>query len=267
MTDVVLSGNYLRDGRSIVFADGGGVTWTLSDGNRISISEVSGATIPPGSISNVDLANMAQATIKGRAASAGTGDPTDLSASQVKTILGISLSSDVTGTLQAAQFPALTGDVTTSAGSLATTIANDAVSYAKLQNLSSENLLLGRLTGGAGDVEELNPVQARTVLGPDRDLFYSKQVPMNGFSITVGDSISTLVLDPAGALLTGAVTLPANPVASHIVRICSSQAIATLTVLANGGQSLANAFVASLAAGTGIAYIYILSNTTWYRLY
>lgn len=36
----------------------------------------------------------------------------------------VRLASDVTGTLQATNFPALTGDVTTSAGSLATTLAN-----------------------------------------------------------------------------------------------------------------------------------------------
>lgn len=38
----------------------------------------------------------------------------------------------IAGTLDAAQFPALTGDVTTSAGSLATTIAANAVTFAKM---------------------------------------------------------------------------------------------------------------------------------------
>lgn len=36
---------------------------------------------------NAKLANMAQSTIKGRASGAGTGDPTDLSASQVRSIM------------------------------------------------------------------------------------------------------------------------------------------------------------------------------------
>lgn len=36
----------------------------------------------------LDMANMAQSTIKGRAAAAGTGTPTDLSASQVLTLIG-----------------------------------------------------------------------------------------------------------------------------------------------------------------------------------
>lgn len=39
------------------------------------------------SITNAKLANMAQTTIKGRAAAAGTGDPTDLTATQARTIL------------------------------------------------------------------------------------------------------------------------------------------------------------------------------------
>lgn len=48
---------------------------------------VTGFTIAADSITNTELANMAQATIKGRASGAGTGDPTDLTANQVSTIL------------------------------------------------------------------------------------------------------------------------------------------------------------------------------------
>lgn len=50
---------------------------------------------------------------------------------------------------------ALTGDVTATANSNATTIANDAVTYAKMQNVSTNNRLLGRATTGAGDMEEI----------------------------------------------------------------------------------------------------------------
>lgn len=55
----------------------------------------------------------------------------------------INLSSYASGTLQAAQFPALTGDVTTSAGALATTIAANAVTYAKMQAVSATSKILG----------------------------------------------------------------------------------------------------------------------------
>jgi hypothetical protein len=73
-----------------------------------------------------------------RAAGAGTGDPIDGTAAQAKTALAITASdvsglaaiatsgsaSDLTaGTVPAARMPALTGDVTTSAGAVATTLA------------------------------------------------------------------------------------------------------------------------------------------------
>lgn len=51
---------------------------------------------------------------------------------------------------------ALTGDVTASADSNSTTIANDAVTYAKMQNVSAASKLLGRgSASGAGNVEEI----------------------------------------------------------------------------------------------------------------
>src|SRR5262245_26131377 len=58
------------------------------------------------------------------------------------------VATQLTGTLQAAQFPALTGDVTTVAGNLATTIANAAVSLAKMANLAA-NSVIGNTTGSA----------------------------------------------------------------------------------------------------------------------
>lgn len=48
----------------------------------------------------------------------------------------------------------LSGDVTTSGG-FATTIANQAVTYAKIQNVSATNRILGRSTAGAGIIEEI----------------------------------------------------------------------------------------------------------------
>lgn len=49
--------------------------------------------------------------------------------------------------------PSLSGDVTSSSN--AVTIANDAVTYAKLQNVSATDKVLGRSTSGSGDVEEI----------------------------------------------------------------------------------------------------------------
>ena len=82
-----------------------------------------GAAPGANSIANTQLTDMAQATFKMRAAGAGTGDPIDGTAAQAKTALAISLTTDVSGTLQAAQAPAHTGDATSTAGSLALTLA------------------------------------------------------------------------------------------------------------------------------------------------
>jgi hypothetical protein len=47
------------------------------------------------------------------------------------------------------------GDITVSASGATWTIDNDAVTYAKIQNVSATDRLLGRSTAGAGDVEEI----------------------------------------------------------------------------------------------------------------
>ena len=101
---------------------------------------------------------MAQATIKGRASAAGMGDPTDLTPDQVSTILDTATDPFArSSALGAAGITALTGDVTASgSGSVAATVANDAVTYAKMQNVSAASRLLGRgSASGSGDPEEI----------------------------------------------------------------------------------------------------------------
>jgi hypothetical protein len=84
------------------------------------------ATIANNAVSLAKMATMATGSFLGRS-TAGTGNVEVLSASTVRTMLGLAtvatsgLASDLTGTLAAAQLPALTGDVTSSAGSAATT--------------------------------------------------------------------------------------------------------------------------------------------------
>lgn len=128
-------------------------------------------------VTNASLADMATARIKGRTTS-GTGDPEDLTAAQTKALLAIGAAdvsglatvatsgsaSDLgTGTLPAGRLPALTGDATSSAGSAATTIANNAVSNAKLADMATATIK-GRTTGGTGDPEDLTVTQATAML-------------------------------------------------------------------------------------------------------
>tara|TARA_Y100000401_G_scaffold94580_1_gene81096 strand:+ start:2041 stop:3426 length:1386 start_codon:yes stop_codon:yes gene_type:complete len=56
------------------------------------------------------------------------------------------------------------GDVTVSNSGATFTIDNDAVTYAKIQNVSATNRILGRDSSGAGVIEEITPASLRTML-------------------------------------------------------------------------------------------------------
>ena len=57
------------------------------------------------------------------------------------------------------------GDITVSNSGGTFTIDNDAVTYAKIQNVSATDRLLGRDSSGAGVIEEIAPSAVRTMLG------------------------------------------------------------------------------------------------------
>jgi hypothetical protein len=73
-------------------------------------------------------------------------------------------SADITGVLKAAAFPALTGAVTTTAGGLATTIANNAVTLAKMAT-QADQTILGNVSGGSAVPVALTAAQVNTMLG------------------------------------------------------------------------------------------------------
>lgn len=56
------------------------------------------------------------------------------------------------------------GDITVSSSGSTWTIDNDAVTYAKMQNVSATNRILGRDSSGAGVIEEITPANLRTML-------------------------------------------------------------------------------------------------------
>jgi hypothetical protein len=68
-----------------------GTNVTLSYNDTSGQLTINAAAGVPGadSVSNTILSNMAQATFKGRAAGAGTGDPTDLTAAEARAILNV----------------------------------------------------------------------------------------------------------------------------------------------------------------------------------
>ncbi len=79
------AGNATGDPADIVAASDGQVL--RRSGTNIGFGTVATAGITDDAIDNTKLANMAQASVKGRAAAAGTGDPADLSQAQLTALI------------------------------------------------------------------------------------------------------------------------------------------------------------------------------------
>lgn len=84
-------------------------------------------------------------------------------------------------------------------------------------------------------------------------------VPLTAFAITMQSGI--LVLNPAGTLATGAVTLPLNPPDGATAEISSTQTQTALTLAANTGDVLVGTTPTALVANTRVAYRYSLNGT------
>ena len=121
-------------------------THTLADitdeGALASLNTVGSGQIDNDSVTYAKIQNVATDRLLGRD-TAGAGDVEELTVGG-----GV----EFTGT--GIQRSALTGDVTASAGSNSTTVANDAVTFAKMQNIATDRLV-GRDTAATGDPEEL----------------------------------------------------------------------------------------------------------------
>lgn len=96
---------------------------------------------------------------------------------------------------------------------------------------------------------------------------YSYQVPVTGFSITVGTNAGLLYLNPAGTLATGTITLPPNPSDGQYFCWMSTQTQTAVTITAGAGQTLAG--IATETAGvanTQYCRMFVTANNTWYRV-
>lgn len=122
--------------------------------------------------------------VSGLAAIATSGSASDLNA----------------GTVPAARMPALTGDVTTSSGAVATTIANNAVTDAKLRD-SAALSVIGRSANSSGDPADITA-------GSDGDVLRRSGTAI-GFGAIPESSVTNLVADLA-ALTAAIAALTAN---------------------------------------------------------
>jgi hypothetical protein len=95
-------------------------------------------------------------------------------------------------------------------------------------------------------------------------------VPGSGFNITVPTPVSNdqwMLLQPAGTLATGTITLPLNTSVPDgtTVLITSTQEITSLTIALNGASAIYGG-VTSLAAGTATSIRFYQPTNSWYQI-
>ena len=149
-------------------------------------------------------------------ATAGTdyADPSALNASSL-----------TSGTVPAARMPALTGDVTSLAGAVATTIANDVVTYGKMQNVSAASKLLGRGDSGSGDIQEITLGSGLTMTG----------TTLSAGGGGAGDGSVGITIDGAGSVITigvkGYVMVPYNGTITRVTMLSTDPSVTSGSIV------------------------------------
>lgn len=91
---------------------------------------------------------------------------------------------------------------------------------------------------------------------------YQYLVPVTGFSYTIPTAITTLLLNPAGVLATGSITLPVPWRDGIMVTVESTQTITSFSVSASGGSGLINP-PTSLPGGVAVGFFYVQAISSW----
>jgi hypothetical protein len=171
----------------VLSTDGSGnISWktdSITDGDKGDITvSASGATwtVDNDAVTFGKMQNIATARLLGRG-TAGTGDIEEIQLGSNLSLSGTTLNA-TSGLTDGDK-----GDITVSGSGATWTIDNDAVTYAKMQNVSAGNRLLGRHNAGSGDVTELTLGQGLTTTGTALHLATGSITA----SLMAGNSIAT----------------------------------------------------------------------------
>lgn len=126
------------------FTGSGGIQRSALTGDVTASAGSNLTTLGNNVVTNAKLSTAPTDTILGRD-TAGTGNIEYLTLDPTLEFTG-------SGTIQRA---GIGGDISIAAGSNTALIPDDTISYAQLQDVSASDRVLGRVSGGAGDIEEI----------------------------------------------------------------------------------------------------------------
>lgn len=142
------------------------------------------------------------------------------------------------------------GDITVSSTGTVWTIDNDVVTYAKIQNISATDKLLGRSSSGAGDTEEITCTAAgraliddaaasdqRTTLGLGTLATQSGTFSGTSSGTNTGDQnlFSTISISGQSDIVADSTTDTLTIVAGSNITLTTNASTDTLTIAASGG--------------------------------
>jgi hypothetical protein len=241
------SGNYISDLTGDVTASGPG-----------SVA----ATIANDAVTNAKMTNMAQSTIKGRAVSAGTGDPTDLTAAQATAILDVMVGDSGSGGTKGLVPAPASGD----AGKVLTG-AGTYVSVATNPMTTAGDIIYGGIAGAptrlAQGVNGQSLVSGASAAAPKYQWGSVNSVSNAGYTVTATDGYDTIVVSTGASDRT--VTLP--DVASSTgrqLRIVKSDSGAGFVILdGNASETINGQLTRSIYGQYGEMFLYC-DGTTWF---
>ena len=122
------------------------------------------------------------------------------------------------------------------------------------------NSLSGLQGGTSGEYYHLTADETRYIRNTIEYI-----TPTTGFSLVVSNTTTYLIMEPAGTIATGTITMPAAPVNGQIIRFATTKQITSITHNPNTGQTL-NGPVTTMDQNTNAGWIYKTSTSSWYRV-